>query len=81
MRTKEQRNLITEKAPNLKTISYLKKTYIKKDTHPVYVQETSRLRNKMKKLKEIPGNEEKVKIVDGNLEVDGKIVDKNTFFV
>ena len=80
VRTKEQRNLITEKAANLKTISYLKKTYIKKDTHPVYVQETSRLRAKMKRLKEIPGNEDKVKIVDGNLEVDGLIVDKNTFF-
>ena len=59
----------------------LKKIYLKKDTHPVYVQETGRLRVKMKKLKEIPGNAEKVKIVDGNLEVDGKIVDKNTFFV
>lgn len=28
----------------------------------------------------IPGNEDKVKIIDGNLEVDGKILDKNTFF-
>ena len=27
--------------------------YIKKDTHPVYVQETSRIRAKMKKLKEM----------------------------
>ena len=34
----------------------------------------------MKNLKSIPGNEDKVKIVDGNLEVDGEIVDKNTFF-
>ena len=81
IRTKEQRNLITDKAANLKAIPYLKKTYIKKDTHPVYVQETSRLTAKMKRLKEIPGNEDKVKIVDGNLEVDGKIVDKNTFSV
>ena len=54
--------------------------YIKKDTHPVYTQETGRLRVKMKTLKSIPGNEDKVKIVNGNLEVDGKIVDRNTFF-
>ena len=81
VKSKDQRNTITEKAMKLKTVPYLKKTYIKKDTHPVYVQETSRLRAKMKKLKEIPGNEDKVKIVNGNLEVDGKIIDKNTFFV
>ena len=81
VRTKDQRKVITEKASTLKTKPHLKTIYLKKDTHPVYVQETGRLRVKMKKLKEIPGNAEKVKIVDGNLEVDGKIVDKNTFFV
>ena len=35
----------------------------------------------MKKLLDIPENKDKVKIIDGNLEVDGGIVDKNTFFV
>ena len=81
VKSKEQRAEITDKAPNLKAIPYLKKIYVKKDTHPVYVQETGRLRTKMKKLKEIPGNEDKVKIVNGNLEVDGKVIDRNTFFV
>ena len=81
VKSKEQRAEITDKAPNLKAIPYLKKIYVKKDTHPVYVQETGRLRTKMKKLKEIPGNEDRVKIVNGNLEVDGKVIDRNTFFV
>ena len=64
----------------LKTKHHLEKVYLKKDTHPVYVQETGRLRNKMKTLKDIPENKE-VKIVNGNLEVDGVIVDRNTCFV
>ena len=60
---------------------HLKKVYIKKDTHPVYVQETNRLRAKMKELQAIPANKDKVKIVDGKLELDGVTIDRNTFFV
>ena len=33
----------------LKTQEHMKKVYLKKDSHPVYVQETNRLRAKMKK--------------------------------
>ena len=51
VRTKDQRKIITEKASTLKTKPHLKKIYLKKDTHPVYVQETGRLRAKLKKLK------------------------------
>ena len=80
--SKEQRDTITKSASKLKHIPHLSKTYIKKDTHPVYVQETSRIRAKMKKLKETEGNEDKdIKIVDGVLQVDGTPIDKNTFFV
>ena len=78
---KDQRKQILDNSSKLKQQAHLKKVYIKKDTHPVYVQETNRLRIKMKKLQDIPANKDKVKIVDGNLEVDGVIVDKNTFFV
>ena len=79
--SKENRDRIMKNTAQLKNKDETwKKIYIKKDTHPVYIQETGRLRVKMKNLKSIPGNEDKVKIVDGNLEVDGKIVDKNTFF-
>ena len=80
--TKQIRDDIIEKASTLKSIPEWKKIYLKKDTHPVYVQETGRLRIKMKELKKkFPGNEEKVKIVNGKLEVEGKIIDSNTFFV
>lgn len=78
---KDQRKLILDNSAKLKQQAHLKKVYIKKDTHPVYVQETNRLRHKMKALQAIPANKDKVKIVDGNLEVDGVIIDKNTFFV
>ena len=80
--TKENRNNIIEKASILKSKPQWSKVYLKKDTHPVYVQETGRLRTKMKNLKKkFPGNEDKVKIMNGKLEVDGKIIDSNTFFV
>ena len=35
----------------------------------------------LKKMKELPANKDKVQIVDGKLEVDGMIIDSNTFFV
>ena len=78
---KDQKKLILDNSRKLKGKEHLKTVYVKKDTHPVYVQETNRLRIKMKKLLDIPENKDKVKIIDGNLEVDGVIVDKNMFFV
>ena len=73
--SKENRDNITKNSAQLnQQDDPWKKVYIKKDTYPVYVQETARLRAKMKTLKSIPGNEVKVKIVNGNLEVDRKIV-------
>ena len=82
VRTKEQRNEITKNAAKLKNIPRFNKIYVKKDTHPVYVQETSRIRTKMKKLKEEEENKDKdIRIEDGVLKVDGRAVDKNTFFV
>ena len=82
VRTKEQRNEITQNASKLKNIQTFDKIYIKKDTHPVYVQETSRIRAEMKKLKEAEENKNKdIRIEDGILKVDGRAVDKNTFFV
>ena len=80
VKSKATRDKILEKAPVLKDKSELwKKIYVKKDVHPVYSKETSRIYRKMKKLKEEnPGKE--VKILDGKLIFDGKTVDKNLFF-
>ena len=75
---KEQRKTVLDNSSKLKAQEHLIKVYLKKDTHPVYVQETNRLRAKMK---ELPANKDKVQIVDGKLEVDGMIIDSNTFFV
>ena len=79
--SKDQRKLMLDNSAKLKEKEHLNKVYIKKDTHPVYVQETNRIRLKMKKLLLIPEHKDKVKIVDGKLELDGVIIDKNTFFV
>ena len=58
-----------------------KKVYVKKDQHPVYVNENNRLRTKMKKLQNVPENANKTIIIkDGKLTVNGTIVDENLFF-
>ena len=57
--------------------------YINKDTHPVYIQETQRIRKRMHELKKVPGyghETNRVRIVGGNLQVDGQTIDKNLFF-
>ena len=78
---KEDREKVLKKAPLLKRSSEpWGKVYIKKDTHPVYVQETNRIRKKLLALKAIPGNEDKIKLVDGTLQLEGKVIDKNVFF-
>ena len=57
------------------------KVYIKKDQHPVYLNENKRLRRKAYELKKKQGNENKdIKIVDGKVLIDGVVVDKNLFF-
>ena len=81
---KEIRDKIIEKSPALKTMNEpLKKIFINKDTHPVYLKENKRLRKAMKDLKSKPGFEHhtgRVKIIGNELKVDGVTVDKNSFF-
>ena len=78
--SKVTRDLILQKAPSLKNKNELwGRIYVKKDVHPVYSKETSRIYRKMKSLKEKNPTKE-VKIVDGKLTVDGRTVDKNMFF-
>ena len=80
VRSKATRDKILEKAPSLKGKNELwKKIYVKKDVHPVYSKETSRIYRKMKTLKE-QNPEKEVKIQDGKLLVNGRMVDKNLFF-
>ena len=56
---------------------------INRDKHSVYRSENSRLRKKMNDLRKKPefqdNPRERVKIVKGELLVDGTVVDKNTF--
>ena len=60
-----------------------KKVYLNRDKHSVYRSENSRLRKKMNDLRKKPefqdNPRERVKIVKGELLVDGTVVDKNTF--
>ena len=80
VRSKITRDKILEKAPSLKGKNEVwKKIYVKKDVHPVYSKETSRIYRKMKALKEQNPDKE-VKIQDGKPLVDGRRVDKNLFF-
>ena len=80
VKSKITRDKILEKAPSLKDKGELwKKIYVKKDVHPVYSKETSRMYRKMKKLKEENPTKD-IKIQDGKLMVDGRMVDRNLFF-
>ena len=57
-----------------------KKVYIKKDEHPVYLAEKSRLRAKMLELKKKPENDGKeIMIKEGKLMINAAVVDKNIF--
>ena len=54
---------------------------MKKDLHPVIVQENNRLRIKKKNLQKLDENKDKVvKIEKGKLTIDGTMVDQNMFF-
>ena len=80
VKSKAIRDRILEKAPQLKhSREPWKKVYVKKDVHPVYSKETSRIYKKMKELKE-KNPDKDVKILDGKLMVDDKVIDKNLFF-
>ena len=58
-----------------------KKVFVKKDQHPVYLEENKRLRRKVGELKKKPGYENKeIKIVNGQLMVDSIPIDRNLFF-
>ena len=78
----DHRNAFMENAKNLKTLNdHWNKIYIKKDLHPVYVNENTRIRKKLRTLKEDPENEGKeIKIENGVLTVNQIAVDRNTFF-
>ena len=59
------------------------KVYLKKDLHPVYSKENQRIRKKRYDLQtQFTNNNEQheVKIVRGQLQVDGVTVDRNLFF-
>ena len=59
----------------------MEKVFVKKDQHPVYLEENKRLRKKVGELKRKQGYENKeIKIVDGQLLVDNVSVDRNLFF-
>ena len=56
--------------------------YIKKDLHPVIVQENNRLRHKKNNLQKLDENKNNViKIENGKLTIDGLVIDQNMFFV
>ena len=57
------------------------KVFVKKDQHPVYLNENNRLRKKVSDLKKIQGNENKdIKIANGKVMIDNVVVDQNLFF-
>ena len=82
MRTKADRDSVKEKAKALKEEQApWNNIYINKDLSPAVVAENNRLRQKMKKLKQLDENKDKeIKIVKGELKVNGNVVDKNVFF-
>ena len=74
------REIIMKNAPKLKNLSApLNKIYINRDTHPVYQKEHQRLRRKCNELKKQRQDPENVKLIKGELTVDGVMIDKNIF--
>ena len=80
--SKKERDEFLKGGNKLKTLNDpWKKIYIKKDLHPVYNQENTRMRKKFYALKSDPNNANKeIKLEKGILTIDGIPVDKNTFF-
>ena len=81
--SKQNRDEILKKTNILKTKgSPWDTVFVKKDLHPVIVQENNRLRIKKKNLQKLDENKDKVvKIEKGKLTIDGTMVDQNMFFV
>ena len=81
--SKENRNTILAKAKDLKNADEpWCRTFLKRDLHPVIVQENSRLNRKKKELLKLDENQGKnVRIEKGKLMIDGVVVDQNLFFV
>ena len=79
--SKEQRNMLLAKTRLLKQkTAPWKSVYMNKDVHPVYRNETARVRKKMKALKEENPENQEIKIQEGALMIGEKVVDRNTFF-
>ena len=77
---KTNRDNILQKSKELKDATEpWNRMYLKRDIHPVIVQENSRLRKKKKDLERLECNKE-VKIEKGKLKVDRVVVDQNHFF-
>ena len=80
VQTKEARDSIIGKAKHLKNKSEpWCKIYVKKDVHIVYAKENQRLSSRRKELKENNPDSD-IRIVDGKLLMDQRVVDRNTFF-
>ena len=78
----EDRDAFLVTTPILKNApKSLGKVFIKKDQHPVYLEENKRLRKKMYDLKKAEENQGKeIKFMVGKMSIDGVTVDKNSFF-
>ena len=83
--SKEMRDKICDESKKLKLLpDPWKKIYINKDVHPVYLKENQRIRKAMQELKKVPGYEHqtgRVKLENGKLTVDGRVVDNNLFLI
>ena len=80
----EERDKVLPLSSKLKSLPEpWSKVYVKKDLHPVYSKENQRIRKKRYDLQtQFTNNNEQreVKIVNGQLQVDGVTVDRNLFF-
>ena len=79
---KENRDNILKQANRLKDIGDpWSNIYLKKDLHPVIVDENKRLRKKKYELSKLEENKNKeIKIDKGKLKIDDTVVDHNLFF-
>ena len=81
---KEARDKAAEKSIKLKDLGEpWRSIYLNHDKHPVYRYENNRLRKKMNEYRKMPEFQDnpktRVKIMKGELMVDGNVVDRNTF--
>jgi hypothetical protein len=81
---KETRDKAAEKSAKLKDLGEpWNRVYLNHDKHPVYRYENNRIRKKMNDYRRKPefqdNPKEKVKIIKGELVVDGNVIDRNTF--